>query len=240
MMRRVFAAVAAPLLAVAASACDFPDSLGPAMACNADCLVFPTNPYMIGPDSVRILRGDTVRFISCENRILCGWFTTDAGNTISDWRMPGTAVAALVTSTGTDTVMSAANSVLVRAFTPGEAQVTARSVKLGNAKIAKITVADSADITVIEVVRIAGGGSATLRRGQTLQYSVYLKDAMGRTYDAVPTAISVADSEVLMLTVGGTYDRRAHLSVFLRQPGNSELRIQFLGVTKVLTLTVLP
>lgn len=244
MIRRILATVAIAAIACGVGACDLSGGIGLGnidWSCDSSCMRLPPGkPYAISPESVRVLRGDTVRFISCADLFYCGLYASSAGNTLTQWSVPNDSILTILTAEGTDTSVASSNSILVRAIATGRARVAAMSLKLGTRETASVTVADSSEITTIDVEGVVQGRLNVLRRGETTHFSVYLRDQAGRIYRAVPTGYSVSDSSTLTVRTCSMVGTGACVAVFTPKPGQADLRIHFLGLTKVIPVAVTP
>ncbi len=189
------------------------------------------------PGNVRMLRGDTVRFVACTNGYRCGG-ADDTGNVLAFWTLPHDSVAVILKPGTIEALDDSATSVLLRAAAPGSVILKAAFAQKGTQSI-NVIVADSAAITDIDLFSYATLPYALLV-DSTTSLSVRLKDAAGNLYVGWPTAVSVSDTTILALRIAADVDKRAKLEVRGLKAGQAELRVQFLDVTRVARLTVLP
>lgn len=234
--RRLCGAIAHAAVLVAFTACF--DPIGPigldfSGVCASGC--GPSAWLLMDPQTIRMLRGDTTRVSawycsrnnSCDTSATLRWSTT-TDDSIIRFDVGGE-LQALVDSR---------HSVLVRGVGRGVSTIGASRADSVSATV-QVTVADSSEITAIRVNRI-GLGKDTARVDVPAAFEVRFMDGNGRTISAAPTAWSLSDSTVLAVT-RTTVGRLAFLmTVVGLTPGRADLRIHFLGLTKVVALTVVP
>jgi hypothetical protein len=199
-----------------------------------------TVAFAVSPDSVHILRGDTVSLYawSCGGSILvCGI----SGDIRSNWRIAGLAAAA-VTSTGTRTNrVDSATTIVVRGLHSGNAAVHAVSASDSTlSKTVRVHVVDSSEVTDLDVffdfdpqkMRAgSGGGTVTAR----------LRDAAGNIILSRATRWWVSDSTVLEVRpIMNPLDRRDRYSFIPKKAGSVYVDATFHGLRVPMMWTVAP
>jgi hypothetical protein len=217
------------------SACGPYETVDPNDVCRG--LYFCTGEPTAGPRHGYVLRGDTIRFTSCYDYAFCGvGFGT--GDALAKWTVPNQSVVIILAGDSTPTVVESATSVLLRAVAPGTASVAATLLPTGEAWVGQVTVADS---SVITSIAIAPQNAVQFRVRGIKYYNVWLRDGLGRTYRAKPTALSVSNAAVLDARFDGhNIDQSTRLRIYAPNAGTSTLNVSFLGVTSSITITVAP
>src|SRR5690348_12209970 len=113
----IIAALALIVLAALLGGCFF-DGLGPTYKSTCNTSACFSTPHTTPSGSLYMLRGDTVRFIACDDYNTVCVPGSDTGNVLASWSVPDSTVVAISHSTPAIRVPSA-TTVLVRGVAPG-------------------------------------------------------------------------------------------------------------------------
>jgi hypothetical protein len=223
---------------IVAGGCDF-DMFGPGygdgMGCGSSCVVQP----FVTPYSANILKGDTVRFVACDDYNKCGYNKADTGTVLTRWTLSDSGVAALTNGTSAILVPSA-TSAIARGVATGTTSLTPVFSKGGNQFVPKmmIRVADSTAINSIELPMY--GYSDSLRVNTVRPIGVYLRDVGGNIFRGAPTGITSSDTTVLKFTKATGYEGGLELRVVGLKAGKASITATFLGLTSTRQFVVVP
>ena len=202
------------------------------------CDAPPPDTYAIGPDSTRMVVGDTVQLATCTDmwKSMCGMGGSFAGSVLSRWTLdPDT--AARFWNGAELTVVPNAYTVTLRARKPGRAVVRATYNATGDTSSIVVFVHDSSAITAIDIASVS---DLTFRVGWNSVPTVRLIDNAEHQFRTAPTGITVSDTSVMAVTAveGATWGTMIRLTG--RKAGDASVTVSFRTLSKTLPFTVLP
>lgn len=194
-------------------------------------------PFAVGPDSVNLLSADSV--------VATAFYCPPAGcffnfpGVISNWSVRGPSVR-ISGGAGFVVNVNGRDSVLVKAFSPGQSWIDAVAVGDATKKDSlRIYVADSTSITRIHLQLCCSGDSiASVRDGADV--TAGLKDTAGRRFQGGPTAWSISDTTILAFQSSPSKFGSAARRLLVKKPGTAYIHATFLTVRDSLRVTVNP